>query len=185
MPTIILKYPLDNPRVPINTKAITLLLRMHMKPTVTHATFTIERTYSAAPERVFAAFADPAKKRRWFRETSPAEDFEMDFRPGGAERSRSVLGPDTPFPGVAMINLTTYQDIVPGRRIVFAYTMTIGDQRISASLATVELLPSAKGTDLIFTEQGAFFEMSDGPQGREHGWRGLLQKLDENLHGQD
>ena len=33
---------------------------------VIHSTFVIERSYSATPERVFSAFADPAKKRRWF-----------------------------------------------------------------------------------------------------------------------
>jgi len=148
-----------------------------MKPSVTHATFTIERTYPAAPERVFAAFADPVKKRRWFRESSAPEDFEMDFRAGGMERSRSILGPDTPFPGVAVTNHTTYQDIVPGRRIVFAYTMTLGEQRISASLATVELLASARGTDLLFTEQAAFFEGADGPQMRKDGWTQLLEQL--------
>ena len=32
---------------------------------VTHATFTVERTYDASPARVFNAFADPAIKRRW------------------------------------------------------------------------------------------------------------------------
>ena len=31
-----------------------------------HATFVIDRTYDAAPERVFRAFADPVAKRRWF-----------------------------------------------------------------------------------------------------------------------
>ncbi len=35
---------------------------------VTHSTFVIERSYPTSPERVFAAFADPAKKRRWFAE---------------------------------------------------------------------------------------------------------------------
>jgi len=31
-----------------------------------HATFVIERTYAASPERVFSAFADPKAKARWF-----------------------------------------------------------------------------------------------------------------------
>jgi uncharacterized protein YndB with AHSA1/START domain len=36
------------------------------KLSVTHSTFVIERSYATTPERVFAAFSDPAKKRRWF-----------------------------------------------------------------------------------------------------------------------
>ena len=35
---------------------------------IVHASFTIERSYAASPARVFAAFADPAQKRRWFAE---------------------------------------------------------------------------------------------------------------------
>ena len=38
------------------------------KLSVTHSTFVIERSYPTTPERVFAAFADPAKKRRWLAE---------------------------------------------------------------------------------------------------------------------
>ena len=56
---------------------------------VTHATFVIERVYDAAPEKVFAACADPAAKRRWFVEGEGwhIDKFEMDFRPGGIETS--------------------------------------------------------------------------------------------------
>ncbi len=35
---------------------------------VTHATFRVERSYPTPPARVFAAFANPATKRRWFAE---------------------------------------------------------------------------------------------------------------------
>ena len=75
----------------------------------------------------------------------------------------------------------TYQDIQPDRRIVFAYTMTIGESRISASLATVEMVPSSGGTRLIFTEQGAFFENSDGPKRRQEGWNRILDGLDAEI----
>jgi len=55
--------------------------------------------------------------------------------------------------------------------------MSMGDKRISSSQATVEFLPAEKGTNLIFTEQGAFFEGADGPQIRADGWRQLLEQL--------
>ena len=155
------------------------------KPSVTPSTFVIERNYPVTPERVFAAFADPAKKRRWFAEGKDmdVDGFEMDFRVGGSEHSRMRLGSNTPFPGTIITNDTSYRDIVPNRRIVIAYTMTMGDQRMSASQATFEFLPAGEGTDLIFTEQGAFFEVSDGPKMREDGWRKILEHLAQALAG--
>jgi uncharacterized protein YndB with AHSA1/START domain len=55
--------------------------------------------------------------------------------------------------------------------------MTLGENRISASLATVEFLSSDSGTKLVFTDQGAFFEGSDGPKMREEGWSHILDGL--------
>ena len=59
--------------------------------------------------------------------------------------------------------------------------MALGEKRISASLVTIELVPTEKGTDLICTHQGAFFEGADGPKMREAGWRTLLDKLTAEL----
>jgi uncharacterized protein YndB with AHSA1/START domain len=149
------------------------------KQAVIHGTFVIERSYPAAPERVFAAFADPAKKRRWFVEDEhhQVEHYELDFRVGGTERSHFRLKEGTPFPGVALLNEERFLSIVLNQRIVTASTMTFGDKLISASLITIEFLGAGKGTDLVLTHQGAFFEGADGPQMREDGWRKLLDKL--------
>jgi uncharacterized protein YndB with AHSA1/START domain len=152
---------------------------------VTHSTFTIERSYPHAPERVFSAFATPEKRRRWFAEAEnrKPEEFQMDFRVGGRDLMSFRMGPDSPFPGAMVINHTTYLDIVPDRRIVYAYSMTLGEHRFSASLATFEFRASATGTDLIFTEQGAFFEGADGPKMRQEGWSHLIDSLTAELGG--
>ena len=150
---------------------------------VIHSTFLIERSYPATTERVFGAFADPARKRRWFAEggSSDVEEFEMDFRVGGNERVLYRFKEGTPFPGATYATDSNYQDILPNRRIVLAYSTTFGGRRVSACLATIEFLPTEKGTDLILTHQGAFFEGSDGPEMREAGWRKLLERLPEEL----
>src|SRR5262245_21770267 len=115
------------------------------KTSVVHNTFVLESHLPAPRERAFAAFADPVKKRRWFVEGEghKVEQYEMDFRVGGRELARFQLAaPGTPVDGMTCVNEGSYQDIEPNRRVVLAYTMTIGERRISASLVTAEFLPS-------------------------------------------
>lgn len=146
---------------------------------VLHNTFVIERMYPQPPEKVFAALSDPVKKRLWY--AVGVETFEMDFRPGGLETTVSRLKENSPFPGVSLTSEVVYQDIVEGRRVVFAQTMSLGGRHISSALITFELLKSEQGTDLILTHQAAFFEGSDGPKMREEGWRTILGKLADAL----
>ncbi len=149
---------------------------------VTHATFVIERVYEATPARVFKAFEDPAAKRRWFAEGEgwQIDGFDTDFRVGGYERSRFRFKG-----GVPITNDTTYQDIVPNERIIIAYSMMIGENRISSSLATMEFKKEGKGTRLVFTEQGAFLDGHDNVAQREAGTRELLEALDKELKRQE
>jgi uncharacterized protein YndB with AHSA1/START domain len=146
---------------------------------VVHSTFVLERTYPQSPARVFSAFAFAAKKRRWFADgdKQEVEQFEQDFRPGGFERLRYRFKEGTPFPGVALVNEGIFQDIIENRRIVMSTGMTIGDKRVSASLITFEFAPAQDGTELICTNQGAYFEGSGGPEMREMGWKTLFDKL--------
>ncbi len=155
-----------------------------MEPTTVHATFVHEHSYSASPSRVFAAFADPEKKRRWFvsGDHHTTESHTLDFRPGGKEVAHIRFAEGTPVAGMACTNETTYQHIVPNRLIVFCSTMTLVDQPTSTSLVTVELLDgSMGGTDLTLTHQGTFYEGSDGPVRREQGWKTLFARLPAEL----
>ncbi len=153
------------------------------EPSVVHNTFVLERSYPKPAERVFAAFADPAKKRRWYAtgEHHEIEEWQSDFRVGGAELLRYRFTEGSPLPGMSITNEGRYQDIVPNQRIVTASTMDLGEKRISASLLTIELLPAEKGTDLICTHQGTFLEWPDGAKMIETGWRGLLESLAADL----
>ena len=143
-----------------------------------HATFVLERTYAASPDRVFDAWADPVAKARWF--SGPAEwtrtEHELDFRVGGREVNR-VAAPDGPV----YTYEARYQDIVANKRIIYGYDMYLDDRRISVSLATVELEPDDAGTRLIFTEQDVFLDSLDSADQREQGSRELLDALDAEL----
>jgi uncharacterized protein YndB with AHSA1/START domain len=141
---------------------------------VTHTTFAIERHYPHPPKRVFSAFADPALKRRWFAVPSDWVDthHSMDFRIGGRETNRG--GP----PGGTVHRFEAiYQDIVEDERIVYTYDLHLGDQHMSVSLATIELVADGDGTKMTFTEQGAFLDGIDDPAQREHGTNLLVDAL--------
>ena len=153
------------------------------KPTVIHSSFTLERSYPYPAEKVFAALADPEKKRRWFADSPNHEvvKFAMDFREGGAERMEYRFNEGTPFPGVMLVNSGHYEDIVPGRRVVLCSTMTIAGRKISVSLVTFDLLPQGEGSALLCTFQGVFFEGADGPEIRKAGWEFLVERLGEEV----
>jgi uncharacterized protein YndB with AHSA1/START domain len=143
---------------------------------VTHSTFVVQRTYDASPARVFAAWAEPERKARWFANPEQGvSEYELDFRVGGREFNRgSVEGQNYTFEA-------RYQDIVPDERIVYAYDMHTDGQRISVSLGTVELKPDGDGTRLTYTEQGAYLDGLDTPEQREQGTGGLFDALAEEL----
>jgi len=153
------------------------------KTTVIHSTFQIERSFSATPERVFDAFANTEKKRRWFFESTHHTllSHDLNFKVGGTERTELKMGPGTPVAGMTITNDTVYEDIQPDRRIVSAYRMSIDGRPFSVSLATIELLRSETGTDLVLTHQSAYLEGADGPEMRKGGWVHLLEKLAKEL----
>jgi len=151
--------------------------------TTIHGNFTIERHYDAAPARVFAAFADPSKKKSWFAASDSHEitAFESDFRVGGVERLHYRFGEGTPFPGAELTNEGYFHDIQPERRVVTSSHMSLAGRPVSVALVTIELSPRGDGTDVSCTFQGAFFEGSDGPEMRRDGWETLFDRLSRSL----
>jgi uncharacterized protein YndB with AHSA1/START domain len=140
----------------------------------THSTFVIERSYDAAPARVFAAWADVKAKGQWFG-PGGEQEHELDFREGGSEHFQAAGG------GGVYSYDARYEDIVAGERIVYTYNMHRDGVRMSVSVATVELLADGGGTHLRYTEQGVFLDGEDKPELREHGTKELLDKLGEAL----
>jgi uncharacterized protein YndB with AHSA1/START domain len=141
---------------------------------IEHASFSAERRYQASPARVFAAWADPAAKGRWFSgpEDWTNEPHELDFRVGGRERSAGG-----PSGGPIHVYNALYWDIVENRRIVYTYEMLLDDTRISVSLTSVELEPDDDGTRLRLTEHGAFFDGHEPAAQRADGVGSLLDAL--------
>jgi uncharacterized protein YndB with AHSA1/START domain len=146
--------------------------------TVTHRTFSIERTYPVSPARVFAAFADPVVKRRWFvdGEGWDIDEYTSDFRIGGHEISRFRFEGGPPIS-----NDTLYLDIVPEQRLIFSYTMALSGAIFSASLATITFAATDAGTRMVYTEQGTFIGDPEQAVGRETGCQELLDKLGAEL----
>lgn len=143
---------------------------------VAHGTFVIERTYPAAPERVFAAWSSRDAKMAWFGGPEGWESYTLDFRVGGVEHGRGKPGDGPVYSYDAQ-----YQEIVPNERIVTTYTMDMDQTRISASVATVELRPEGAGTRLTLTEMGAFLDGHDKSEFREGGTRELMEALAQAL----
>ena len=141
---------------------------------VAHSTFSLERTYQAAPARVFAAWAEPDAKGKWF--AGPDSQHRLDFRVGGHEVARGANDN-----GDVLTFESTYHEIVPQARIVYSSTLSVRDKVATVSITTVEMAPSGDGTRLLLTEQGTYLDGLEDPVWREQGTSQQLDALDTEL----
>ena len=150
-----------------------------MKPSITHGSFTLERTFpDATPARVFAAF-EPETKAMWFRGPPDAWtelNRECEFRVGGKE---IAIGRHAS--GVVSSFEARYYDIVEHDRIIYAYEMHLDAIKISVSLATLAFVADGTSTTLTMHEDGAFLDGYDGVDSRRRGTEGLLELLAAHL----
>jgi len=141
--------------------------------TVKHATFTLERVYPVPPERVFAAWADPAAKAGWI--TVPGGEHSLDFRVGGRE---TITGPAD---GKRMVFESRYEDIAENERIVYAGALSADDVLATVSITTVLLEAEEDGTRLTLIEQATFLDGHEEPAWREQGTSDWLDDLGKSL----
>jgi uncharacterized protein YndB with AHSA1/START domain len=148
------------------------------EPNVNHSTFVVERTYPQSPARVFASFAQAGRKRRWYAEGEhEIQEYDLDFRVGGAEHFHYRFKEGHPIAGSEINNESTYQDIVPEQRIVFTQKMSLNGKPVSVAVITLEFLAAGEGTELVLTNQGTYVGWPDGAKMVELGWNGLLDRL--------
>ena len=150
---------------------------------IKHGSFVIERRFEYDPSLVYRAWTESHVKARWF--GGPAGKWaelvrEMDVRVGGHDRliGKFTDGSESRFE-------SQYFDVVPEKRLVYAYDMYWQGKKISVSLASVEFVLAGKGTKLVLTEQHAFLDGYEDSGSRERGTRGLLDNLAVALGGGD
>ena len=136
---------------------------------------TLKRRFNAAPEKVYAAWADPEKLVQWFGPASVKDGSvraDIDLRVGGRYRIsfHSANGEYHQVDGV-------YQEVVPNERLVFSWAWHSTPER--ESLVTVSIKPDGEGTLLTFHHE-QFFDVA-ARDNHERGWMELLAKLENYL----
>ncbi len=144
-----------------------------------HATIVLERTYRAAPERVFSEFADPLARARW---SPPSDDVliydQTDFRAGGRDLFRCGPKNDPKFRGE-----TLYHLIVPNQCVVSSETLDTDGQRLAVSLSTLDFEATGEGTNLKLTLQMVSLAGAGMIEGYESGNKSALENLARRLSG--
>jgi uncharacterized protein YndB with AHSA1/START domain len=141
--------------------------------TATMPSLTIKRRFNAPPAKVFSAWTDPEKVKRWM---GPGEvkalSAEADPRKGG--RYRWVMkGPDGEEHDVSGV----YREVIPNEKLVFTWAWKTTPER--ESMVTLTFKPDGDGTLFTLTHEQFFDE--DARDRHNVGWTGAMDKLDKFL----
>ncbi len=133
----------------------------------------VRRRFKAAPQQVFAAFAEARLVGRWL---SPSPEItltllQFDFRVGGAYRfAYSVPGGETVIVG------GVYRSIQPPSKIVFSWVIEPPDEHAGIeSEVTVTITPDGGGAELLIRHDK--LARIDAVERHAAGWRGALDQL--------
>jgi uncharacterized protein YndB with AHSA1/START domain len=114
----------------------------------------LERVLDGPPERIFAAWTDPAVLRRWWAAERDWEcaDASADVRVGG----RYHLSMRDTTGGVRSV-AGEYLEVDPPRRLVYTWTWEAGGTAIAAGAATVvtvEFVAEGQATRVVVEQRG-------------------------------
>ncbi len=141
--------------------------------TAVKPSLTIKRRFNAGPDKVFNAWTDPEKVKRWM---GPGEVkvlvTEGDPRTGGRYRWL-MQAPDGEQHDVSGV----YREVIPNEKLVFTWAWKSTPER--ESLVTITFKPDGGGTLMTFTHEQFFDE--DARDRHQHGWNGSMEKLDKYL----
>ncbi|HEY0801163.1 MAG TPA: SRPBCC domain-containing protein [Steroidobacteraceae bacterium] len=133
----------------------------------------VRQRFAAAPEKVFAAFAEAGLVERWLRPSPQIRltVLQFDFRQGGAYRFAYHV-PEGP----TMIVGGSYALIEPPSKIVFSWIIEPPDEHAGIeSEVTVTITPQGSGSELFIRH--AKFVRPDAIQRHAEGWHGALVQL--------
>jgi len=134
----------------------------------------IKRFIKASPDRVYAAWTDPAQLRQWFGpEQVTTDNLIADPRVGG--RFRWDL---TNSDGEKMTMEGKFRELQPGKKVAFTWKWQDDeDWENNVSIVTVELSEQSGGTELRLTHERLPNEQSR--DGHTRGWNSALDKLEK------
>jgi uncharacterized protein YndB with AHSA1/START domain len=146
------------------------------KSSVARDTVVLERTYHAAPDRVFHAWEDVEIRTRW---SKPWPEMDLvydrhDFRVGGTDIYRCGL--NGVFNWVAEVQ---YLDIVRDKRLIYSERMAENDKPQSTALIAVELFAKGRKTLQIVTIHVLTLDGSNMLEGYVGSWNTALDNIAE------
>jgi len=134
---------------------------------------TIKRRFNAPPAKVFSAWTDAQKVKRWM---GPGEvqvlSAETDARTGGRYHwvMKAPNGEEHDVSGV-------YREVVPNEKLVFTWAWKSTPER--ESVVTLTFKPDGTGTLMTLTHEQFFDE--EARDRHQYGWNGAMEKLEKFL----